>query len=86
MWCANAHPLPATQLSASLRPSALLSGDLFLLTRHARLLTQPFFPSPSLLVHRDRIAGTDWSLITTDDGKKYYFNVVTQVGTIDPIG
>lgn len=27
----------------------------------------------------ERISGSDWSLVTTNDGKKYYFNTVTQV-------
>ncbi|KAL5718581.1 hypothetical protein ACHQM5_011468 [Ranunculus cassubicifolius] len=29
----------------------------------------------------EKLAGTDWSLVTTDDGKKYYYNAKTKVSS-----
>lgn len=26
------------------------------------------------LVYREHLTGTDWALVTTNDGKKYYYN------------
>lgn len=31
---------------------------------------------------RERLAGTDWALVATNDGQKYYYNTKTKVQSI----
>lgn len=33
------------------------------------------------LSYREQLEGTDWALVTTNDGKKYYYNNKTKVYT-----
>lgn len=37
------------------------------------------FPNKRFLHFRERISGTDWTMVITNDSKRYYYNTQTQV-------
>ncbi|CAI0405101.1 unnamed protein product [Linum tenue] len=39
------------------------------------------FGASYLLICRENLAGTHWALVTTNDGKKYYYNNITKVSS-----